>query len=97
MTNLQEYRAGTDPLDEESCLKLQFQGMDATTARPQFSFAAMPGIGYTLQYSDSLASGIWQKLRDEPAGDSIRTITLSDPSATDASTRFYRIVTPIQP
>jgi len=97
MTNLQEYRAGTDPLDAQSSLKLQFQSMDATTSRPQFSFTAMPGISYTLQYSDSLTSGIWQKLRDELAGDTIRTVTLSDASATNASTRFYRIVTPIQP
>jgi hypothetical protein len=95
MTNLQEYRAGTDPLDPQSNLKLQYQGMDSTTARPQFSFTAMPGIGYTLQYSDSLTSGIWKNLRNEPAGDSIRTVTLTDPGATEA--RFYRIVTPIQP
>jgi hypothetical protein len=97
MTNLQEYRAGTDPLDAQSNLKLQFQGLDSATGRPQFSFTAMPGIGYTLQYSDKLVSGNWQKLRDEPVGDSIRTVTLFDPSATNASTRFYRIVTPTQP
>jgi hypothetical protein len=97
MTNLQEYRAGTDPLDAQSSLKLQFQGIDSATSRPQFSFEAMPGIAYTIQYSDSLTSGVWQKLRDEPAGDSIRAVTLSDPSATNASARFYRIVTPIQP
>lgn len=97
MTNLQEYRAGTDPLDAQSSLKLQLQGMDSATGRPQFSFTAMPGIGYTLQYSDNLTSGIWQKLRDEPAGDSIRTVVLSDPGAATAPTRFYRIITPIQP
>ncbi|HWY29099.1 MAG TPA: immunoglobulin domain-containing protein, partial [Candidatus Acidoferrum sp.] len=97
MTNLQEYRAGTDPLDPQSNLKLQFQGMDSTTGLPQVSFTAMPGIGYTLQYSDDLTSGNWQKLRDEPAADSIRTVILTDPKATNSSTRFYRIVTPIQP
>jgi hypothetical protein len=97
MTNLQEYLAGTDPLDAQSNLKLIFQGMDFATSRPQFSFTAMPGIGYTLQYSDNLASGTWQKLRDEPAGDSIRTATLSDPSGTNSSARFYRVVTPLQP
>jgi hypothetical protein len=97
MTNLQEYRAGTDPLDPQSNLKLQFQGLDPVTSRPQFSFTAMPGIGYTLQYSGNLASGIWQKLRDETVGDAIRTVILNDPGATNSSTRFYRIVTPIQP
>ena len=97
MTNLQEYRAGTDPLDPQSNLKLQFQGNDSTTGLPQFSFTAMLGIGYTLQYSDDLMSGNWQKLRDEPAADSIRMVILTDPSATNSSARFYRIVTPIQP
>jgi len=97
MTNLQEYRAGTDPVDSQSVLKLQFVGMDLGTGRPQFSFNAMAGIGYTVQYSDNLVSGNWQKLRDEPAGDSIHAAILSDPSATNAQTRFYRVVTPIQP
>ena len=97
MTNLQEYRAGTDPLDPQSNLKLQFQGLDASTGLPQFSFTAMPGIGYTLQYSDDLTSANWQKLRDEPAADSIRTVLLTDPSGTNSFARFYRIVTPIQP
>ncbi len=96
MTNLQEYRAGTDPLDPQSNLKLQFQGLDLATGRPQFSFTAMPSIGYTLQYSDDLASGVWHKLRDETIGDAVRTVTLADPSATNTATRFYRIVTPIQ-
>jgi hypothetical protein len=96
MTNLQEYLAGTDPLDPQSNLKLQLQGTDLSTGRPQFNFTAMPGIGYTLQYSDNLSFGAWNKLRDEPAGDSIRTVILTDPSATNASARFYRVVTPIQ-
>jgi len=97
MTNLQEYLAGTDPIDAQSVLKLQFQGIDSGTRKPQFTFTAMPGIGYTLQYSDDLASGTWQKLRDEPAGDTIRPVTVSDPGAVNAPARFYRIVTPVQP
>jgi hypothetical protein len=71
--------------------------MDSTTGLPQFSFTAMPGISYTIQYSDSVISGSWQKLRDEPAADSIRTVILNDPNVTNATARFYRIVTPSQP
>jgi hypothetical protein len=97
MSNLQEYLGGTDPLDPQSNLKLRVQGVDLGTGRPQINFTAMPGIGYTLQYSDNVASGIWHKLNDVPADLASRIITLNDPGAPSAPTRFYRVVTPIQP
>jgi hypothetical protein len=97
MSNLQEYLAGTDPLDPQSNLKLHLQGVDPGTGQPQISFTAMPGIGYTLQYSDNVTSGIWHKLNDVPADLVSRIIMLNDPSASSAPTRFYRAVTPIQP
>jgi len=80
MSNLLEYLAGTDPLDAQSCLKLNLQGVDAGTGRPQITFTAMPGIGYTLQYSDNVTSGIWHKLNDLPADLATRIITLNDPA-----------------
>jgi hypothetical protein len=97
MSNLQEYLAGTDPLDPQSNLKLRVQGVDLGTGRPQISFTAMPGIGYTLQYSDNVTSGIWHKLNDVSVGPASRIITLNDPGAASAPTRFYRVVTPVQP
>ena len=97
MSNLQEYLAGTGPLDMQSCLKLHVQGVDPGTGRPQFSFTAMPGIGYTLLYADNVTSGIWHKLSDVPADLATRIITLNDPGAASVPIRFYRVVTPIQP
>jgi hypothetical protein len=97
MSNLQEYLAGTDPLDPQSNLKLHVQGVDPGTGRPQFSFTAMAGIAYTLQYSDHPGSGLWQKLNDLSADPTTRIVTLNDPGAASAPTRFYRVVTPIQP
>jgi hypothetical protein len=44
MTNLQEFLAGTDPLDPQSCLRLDGQ-LDAGTRRPLFSFTAISSIG----------------------------------------------------
>jgi hypothetical protein len=97
MSNLQEYLAGTDPRDPQSCLKLQVQGVDPGTGRPKFSFTAVAAIDYTLQYSDNLGSGIWHKLSDVPADPTTRILMLNDPGATSAPTRFYRVVTPVQP
>jgi Immunoglobulin domain len=97
MSNLHEYLAGTDPLDPQSSLKLRVQSVDPETGRPQFSFTAVAGIDYTLQYSDNLGSGVWHKLNDVPADPTTRIVTLNDPDAASAPTRFYRVVTPIQP
>jgi hypothetical protein len=97
MTNLQEYLAGTDPRDPKSNLKLVPQGMNPATGRPQFVFTAMPGLGYTLQYSDDNPTGPWRKVRDIQPDVNLRIITLDDPGASGAPTRFYRVATPIQP
>jgi hypothetical protein len=97
MSNLQEYLAGTDPLDPQSNLTLRVQRVDPGTGQPQFSFTAMAGIAYTLQYFDNLGSGIWHRLNDVPADPTTRIVTLNDPGATSAPTRLYRVVTPIQP
>jgi hypothetical protein len=97
MSNLQEYLAGTDPLDPQSSLKLQVQGVEPGTGRPKLSFTAVAAIDYTLQYSHDLGSGIWHKLNDVPADPTTRILMLSDPGATSAPTRFYRVVTPVQP
>jgi hypothetical protein len=97
MTNLQEYLAGTDPLDPQSSLKLRTQGRNPVTGRPQLAFTAVAGLGYTLQYSENLGSGIWTKLRDYPQDPTTRTILVSDPGAANSPARLYRLVTPIQP
>ena len=96
MTNFQEYLAGTDPLDPQSCLRVVAQRI-AGTGQPQFSFTAVAGIDYTLQYCDHLGSGLWLKLNDVPADPTMRIVTLNDPGAASAPTRFYRVVTPKQP
>jgi hypothetical protein len=97
MSNLQEYLAGTDPLDPQSSLKLYVQGVEPGTGRPKLSFTAVAAIDYALQYSDNLGSGIWHKLNDVPADPTTRILMLNDPGATSAPTRFYRVVTPVQP
>ena len=58
MTNLQEFLAGTDPLDPQSCLRL-FVELLPGTGNLQLSFVAVAGVDYTVQYADDLASGLW--------------------------------------
>jgi hypothetical protein len=96
MSNLQEYLAGTDPLDPQSCLRLFAQVLSGT-GQVQLSFTAVAGVGYTVQYSEGLASGVWHKLTDLPPQTSTRIAVLNDPGIWSSPGRFYRIVTPVQP
>ena len=97
LSNLQEYLAGTSPLDPQSCLKLQVLGVEPGTGQPQLSFTAVAGMDYTLEYSDNLGAGLWHKLTDVPADSTTRMVILNDLGAPVAPPRFYRVVTPLQP
>ncbi len=92
MTNLQEYIAGTDPRNSRSVFKIF--GLQRTSSGVQFSFTALAGKTYTVQYTDSL-SGSWNKLKD------INAQTSGSVDVLDAfpslSGRFYRVVAPAQP
>jgi len=97
LCNRNEYQAGTDPRDPQSCLKLCVLGMDPGTGRPQVAFTAVAGIDYTLEYAENLSTGPWQKLTDVAADPTTRILMLNDPGAISAPSRFYRAVTPMQP
>jgi hypothetical protein len=92
-SNRAEYLAGTDPQDRDSFLKVQAV---ASAGVRTLQFGAAADRTYTIQYSDALHSGVWQKLADVLAGSAARVETVIDP-APDAASRFYRVVTPRQP
>jgi len=96
-SNLQEYLAGTNPLDPNCCLRLKPQRPHAGAGQPEFSFTAMAGVDYTLQFCDDLGSDLWHKLNDVPADPTTRIVQVNDPNAALAPSRFYRVVTPMQP
>jgi hypothetical protein len=96
MSNLQEYLTGTDPLDPQSCLRL-FAPVLSGAGKLQFSFVAVAGVGYTVQYSEALASGVWHRLADLPPDTTTRVATVEDTDSANSFGRFYRVVTPIQP
>jgi hypothetical protein len=96
LSNLQEFLAGTSPLDLQSCLRLHVLGVEPGTGQLQLSFTAVAGIDYTVEYSDNVGADLWHKLTDVPAEPTTHMVVLNDPSVASVPSRFYRLVTPIQ-
>jgi hypothetical protein len=92
MTSLAEYIAGTDPSDPSSYLKLK--PIEGAAGR-SLEFQAVSNRTYTVQFTDALAAGQWRKLTDLGATLTNRTTIVTDPVG--GLTRFYRLVTPVQP
>jgi len=92
MRNLDEYRAGTDPANPASYLRV-----DVSTSSGQATVvvSAVSNRTYSVQYSDALNSGQWRKLGDIFARVTNRIEVFTDPSSN--TNRFYRVVLPQQP
>jgi len=92
MLNVDEYRAGTDPANPASYLRV-----DATAVSNQATVqvSAVSNRTYTVQYSDTLQSGQWRKLGDIFARPTNRVESILDPGGN--TNRFYRVVLPNQP
>jgi len=92
-TNLQEYLAGTNPLDPTSRFDVSVTA-DTVYGGYIVSFTANSQRSYTIQYKNALSDTQWQKLQDVPPAVGKRTVSVSD--GTRATGRFYRVVTPSQ-
>ncbi len=93
-TNLEEYRAGTDPNDLASHLRLN--PLLPSTGSNLLSFVAMSNRNYTVQFRESPSAGLWTRLGDVFAAASNRTATVPDPYPASIG-RIYRVVTPLLP
>ena len=93
-TNLQEYNAGTNPVDGTSRLRL-------TVSREQglllLRFNAVSNKTYTVQARADFTSGTWLNLLHWVARANSSVVTLTNPFPPQASFQFYRLVTPAQP
>jgi hypothetical protein len=89
-SNKAEYVAGTDPTNALSYLKIE-QGPGAATV----SVAAVSNRTYTVQYTDDLNLGLWNRLTDIVAKTTNRVVTFTESGGN--TNRFYRVVTPRQP
>jgi len=92
--NVQEYLAGTDPRDPLSVLK--FVEVTADGEGVWLRFPVVAGRSYTVQVRASLLTP-WLKLQDVAPWPTNGVARLLDAAATNASQRFYRVVTPAVP
>lgn len=93
MSNLDEYIAGTDPLDAESVLEIKPSGISENAA--VLGFNAMSNITYTIEYKNSFGLTTWTSLTNLPA---LRTnYPFIFTNQIDSAPYFYRIKTPAIP
>jgi hypothetical protein len=88
--NWLEYLAGTDPTDPSSCLQFSQAGMQVVNGQPQLAiqWLTAPGKAYEVQWSSSLAGGVWNVL-GTVSGDG--TITAFPDTNVTSDARFYRL------
>jgi hypothetical protein len=60
-------------------------------------FNGVAGSSYTVQYKDSLASPAWIKMADLAAQTNTGPRQVTDPTLHANPSRYYRVVSPIQP
>ncbi|MCP5538482.1 MAG: exo-alpha-sialidase [Akkermansiaceae bacterium] len=90
MSNLDEYRAQTHPLDNESVLTASIQKTESGLV---LTWSSVPFLSYRVEGSETMAEGTWEVVpgMSEIKADGVRmSITL--PAAT-GERNFYRVVT----
>jgi alpha-D-xyloside xylohydrolase len=89
LTNAQEYRTGTAPMDPANVLRIasvQTSGNDYV-----ISFPSVSGMTYRVQRTDELSpSPVWETVMDNIAGTG-GSISITDPGAVSLPRRFYRV------
>jgi hypothetical protein len=94
VSNINEYRSGTDPCSSQSYLRIS----SITLAPPggvTLEFLASSNKTYSLLYRDLVQSGDWNRLQDFSLRPTNRVERLTDPAGNDR--RFYRLTTPRAP
>jgi len=94
-TNLQEYLAGTNPMDGSSSLSIEAVTVGGNETALEFD--AIAGKSYSVLYSERLSTGTWLRLTNVPPPAVSGVVTVNDPTTGGVTTRFYRVVTPAQP
>ncbi len=93
MSNRDEYRAGTDPTDPLSVLKLA-RSLNGTLLQ----FVAQSNLSYSVQYRTNLTDAPWTSVTNVGGQiNTVRTVQVSAPNPPPEQMRFYRVVTPLVP
>lgn len=90
VSNLDEFRAGTDPRDPGSRLMIHGLEVVGSETRLTLRFTAAAGRAYRVEYCGNLADTGWQTLQEVLKGDA-REVVVTDPDL-DGGARFYRLV-----
>lgn len=88
-SNLQEFRAGTEPKDRSSLLK--FNQVTEVGGDTQLSFPTVAGKVYRIERSESLDSASWVVVQDAIQGTGA-VVSCTDANGAALPKRFYRIV-----
>ncbi len=94
-SNYQEYIAGTNPLDANSCLRLNFVPPPVSAKVFLLMLTAVSNQSYTIQCCSNLASPVWQKFQDLSAvpSNSVRQL----PVGLTNTALFFRVAAPALP
>lgn len=94
-SNLDEYRAGTDPADAESVFKLEVPRVDGQVV---LRFHGHADRTYAVLASDQASDHEWTVVAAIPAASATpspaRIIEIADPTLALGAARYYRVVTP---
>ena len=90
VSNRDEYRAGTDPRNPGSALRLSV-APDGRSSGWILRFTAQPDRAYTVQSTESLGAN-WNPLQDIAVGTTARDISI--PLPWEAARKFYRVIIP---
>jgi hypothetical protein len=93
MSNVDEYRSGTDPTNALSVLKIV---LSATNAHV-LEFVAQANLTYSVQCRTNLSTAAWNNVTNLGLTNVVRTIAVPVGSGPAAAERFYRVVTPLVP
>jgi Tol biopolymer transport system component len=87
LTDLQEFQAGTNPINNTSVLRcLAISTSNGTT----IYWSSVPGQDYQVEFKDDLNSQTWGSFHAITATN--ETTSLVDPNTTLSTQRFYRVV-----
>ncbi len=91
MSNLQEYIAGTHPLNASSVLRLLVAQPVPGSANLQLSFVAQANQAYSIYYTDQLNPMVWNWVADVAPSSTTQTVIV--PVTGVGQKRFFRVVT----
>ena len=97
ISNIDEYLAGTDPLDRETIFNIYSITVGGSPRTASLIFVAWAGRTYSVLRRDSINSGTWIRVADVPATSTKRVVEVRDSTPLVGEQRFYRLVAPRLP